>query len=113
MNMVNIGVFLGSAFGIISDEKSFDERVQSGLFSLVYYNKCGHKCKELQNAIGYISQSYYLVDISKDIEAAGKMNSYGIMDAEEYPMIFYNGKFFPDPYESKELDQILLLEPNH
>ena len=100
---MNILSFIKSVLTVIEDERSFEEAVQTNLFVLVYNSECKGRCKELQNAIGYLSQDYYAIDISKDTEAARKMNDLKITKDSSYPIVFYKSDIYLDPYNSQKI----------
>ncbi|OQS55814.1 hypothetical protein EHP00_356 [Ecytonucleospora hepatopenaei] len=104
---MNLCYFFNLIFTVINDERSFEEKVGTNLFVLVYYDKCKHKCLELKKAIEYLSQKYYLIDVKKDADAAKKLNQMGVTAESQYPVMFVNANAQMDPYNSKEVEEKL------
>lgn len=101
---------IANIFSEIHETRAFEDKIKTKLFVLTYYDKCDHKCMDIKNGIEQISHDYYKVDIVNDKAAALYMNKIGIINASAYPILFFRGDIYPDPFNSKDIDALLKLE---
>ncbi|KAL6121434.1 hypothetical protein NUSPORA_01645 [Nucleospora cyclopteri] len=106
---MNFIYFFLQAFTQIFDEKSFKEKVRTGLFILVCDGKPNMKCEDLKQGINKISQNYYYSETNKDLGARKYLKDIGVTPSE-LPIVFLEQTISMDPLNDKKVEKLLKIE---